>query len=120
MGMKYGQGRYYGTRGSIIQTYFKVSTKREAKAMIPLLPKEVQASAKDFINRGSNKYDGFSASEDTSGNTILIREVPGIVPGSRAIYIKVINKDGKSRVYKETYDQHGNLVHSKEKGGSSK
>ena len=115
MGMKYGQGQYYGTRGSIVRTYYKVSTKCEAKALLALLPQEVQASAKDFLDRSSRKYDSYSASIDTSGNTIIVMEKPGNVPGSRAIYFKVIDKNGKSRVYKETYDQHGNLVHSKDK-----
>jgi len=115
MGLKYGIGRYYGTRGSIVQTYYKVSTKQEAKAMVPLSPESVQSSAKDFINRGSNNYDSFSASQDTSGNTILVMENPGRVPGSRAIYFKVIDPNGKSHVYKETYDPQGNLVHSKDK-----
>ena len=115
MGLKYGNGMYYGTRGSIIQTYYRVSTKREAKAMLPLLPKEVQASAKNFLNNSSGKYDSYSASLDTSGNTIIVMENPGRVPGSRAIYFKVIDKNGKSRVYKETYDPQGRLVHSKTK-----
>jgi hypothetical protein len=43
-------------------------------------------------------------------------ENPGRVPGSKAIYYKIIDSDGKTvRVYKETYDPHGNLVHRKEK-----
>jgi hypothetical protein len=86
--------------------------------LLPLLPKEVQPSAKDFFRRGSGNYDRFSASQDTSGNIILVMENPGKVPGSRAIYFKVIDKNGKSHVYKETYDPQGELVHSKEKGGS--
>jgi hypothetical protein len=116
MGMKYGQGKYYGTRGSIVQTYFTASTKKEAKSLIPLLPTEIQASAKDFFgHRSSNKYEGFSASTDTSGNHILVMEKPGDVPGSRAVYFKIIDKNGNSKTYKETYDPQGNFVHSKDK-----
>lgn len=43
-------------------------------------------------------------------------ENPGKVPGSKAIYYKVIDENGKTvRVYKETYDPNGNLIHTKEK-----
>lgn len=37
---------------------------------------------------------------------------PGNVPGSKAIYYKEIDSYGNTiRVYKETYDSAGNLVH---------
>ena len=95
----------------------KFSTKQEAKIMTFLLPIEVQTSAKNFWNNGSNNYDSFSASQDTTGNVILIMENPGKVSGSRAIYFKVIDKNGKSRVYKGTYDSQGQLLHTKTKKG---
>jgi hypothetical protein len=116
MGIKYGGTHYYGTRGSIAQTYFNATSKSDAKVNVSMLPKEVQASAKRFFNRASNSYDSFSASEDTSGNVILIKENPGNAPGSRAIYFLVIDSKGnKIDSYKETYDPEGNLVHRKEK-----
>ena len=38
------------------------------------------------------------------------------VPGSRAHYYKILDKDGELiRVYKETYDPKDILVHTKEK-----
>ena len=115
MGLKYGKGLYFGTRGSIVNTYFKVSTLKEARANIPLLPIIIQDSVKRFWNNGSNNYVSFSVSHDTSGNYIAIMEKPGEVTGSKAIYFKIIDSQGKSRVYKETYDPQGNLVHSKNK-----
>ena len=43
-------------------------------------------------------------------------ENPGRVPGSKAIYYKEVDRKGNTiRVYKETYDPSGNLVHTKEK-----
>ena len=116
MGLKYGTGKYYGTRGSIKATYFQTGTKRSALAQVPMLPDEAQPSAKRFLKKASNVYDSFSASEDTSGNTILIKEKPGNVPGSRAVYFHIIDCNGKKiDSYKETYDPSGNLVHRKEK-----
>lgn len=41
---------------------------------------------------------------------------PGNVPGSYAIHYKIITETGRTiRVYKETYDPNGKLVHRKEK-----
>jgi hypothetical protein len=115
MGIKYGQGRYYGTRGSIVQTYYTVSTKREARSLTPLLPTAIQSSAKRFFG-GRNEYDSFSVSQDTAGRYILVMEKPGNVPGSRAIYFKITDSNEKTvGAYKETYDPAGNLVHTKTK-----
>jgi hypothetical protein len=116
MGIKYGTGQYYGTRGSVVQTYFSATTKREARSMISLLPTELQANAKRFIGSASDTYDSFSISQDTAGRYIMVKEKPGNVPGSRAIYFKVVDANGDTiKVYKETYDHQGNLVHSKVK-----
>jgi len=41
---------------------------------------------------------------------------PGNVPGSKAIYVKEIDSSGKTlKVYKDTYDPQGKLVHRKDK-----
>jgi hypothetical protein len=116
MGMKYGNGRYFGTRGSIVQTFFTAATKLQAESLIPLLPLPVQSSVRRFISKSSNAFENFSVSEDTAGHCVVIMEKPGDVPGSRAIYIKVVDSSGKTiKVIKETYDPQGNLVHSKTK-----
>jgi len=115
MGMKYGQGRYYGTRGSIVQTFFQVSTAKEARSYTALLPIAIQSSAKRFFS-GRNDYDSFSVSEDTAGRYVLVMEKPGNVPGSRAIYFKITNRNGYTiSAYKETFDPTGKLVHTKTK-----
>jgi len=48
MGLKYGKGLYFGTRGSIVNTYFKVFNKTRGKN-------------NDFFitNRSSNKCKEF-------------------------------------------------------------
>ncbi len=54
--------------------------------------------------------------KDNQGSFVIKMEKPGIVPGSKAVYYKIIDAEGKTvRVYKETYDPNGNLVHRKEK-----
>ena len=43
-------------------------------------------------------------------------ENPGRVLGSKAIYYKIIDSEGKIiKVYKGTFDLQGNLVHRKDK-----
>ena len=42
-------------------------------------------------------------------------ENPGRVPGSKAVYTKIIDSSGKTiKVYKDTFDPKGNLVHRKD------
>ena len=46
----------------------------------------------------------------------LLMENPGKVPGSKAVYNKVVDSNGKTiKVYKDTFDPKGNLVHRKDK-----
>lgn len=116
MGFKYGTGQYFGTRGSIVHTFFKTSSKQNALSQVSLLPSEVRSSAKRFLKRASNAYDSFAAVEDTNGNTIMTKEKPGDVPGSRAVYFLVVSRDGdKITSYKETFDSTGKFIHRKEK-----
>ena len=43
-------------------------------------------------------------------------ENPGRVPGSKAIYYKEVDSNGRTlKVYKETCNPNGNLVHRKDK-----
>jgi len=43
-------------------------------------------------------------------------EVPGRVPGSKAVYQKVVDPEGVTTgLTKTTFDPHGNVVHIKDK-----
>lgn len=54
--------------------------------------------------------------KEKNGNDQIKMENPGRVPGSKAVYYKIVDSEGRTvRVYKETYDPNGNLVHVKEK-----
>jgi predicted transcriptional regulator len=50
------------------------------------------------------------------GTKVFQAEVPGNVPGSKAIYEKTVNASGKTEKYlKTTYDNKGKIVHIKDK-----
>jgi len=80
------------------------------------LPKCIQSGAKSFFKGSSNKYSDYSVCSTQDGGYLLSMTKPGNVPGSYAVYYRVMDSQGTTlRVYKETYDPNGNLVHSKEK-----
>ena len=59
--------------------------------------------------------------EHDNGLIVLAYKKPGKVPGSYAIYYKIIFKDGTIRsVFKDTYDNHGKFVHRKIKDRKEK
>ena len=61
-------------------------------------------------------YDELKKYALDNGNYKLKMENPGRVPGSKAVYCKIVDSEGHTvRVYKETYDPNGKLVHTKEK-----
>lgn len=85
------------------------------------LPESIQKGVKSFFKGSSNNYNSYSVPKNKDGSykdgsyTVKM-ENPGRVPGSKAIYYKIIDHEGRTvRVYKETYDPQGNLVHRKEK-----
>lgn len=106
-----GFGRTKGGR-----TIYEGTSKSSALSSVSSLPKEIQNSAKSFFKGGSNHYNSFSVETLSNGNYQIKMENPGRVPGSKAIYYKIVDSEGRTvRVYKETYDHNGNLVHVKEK-----
>ena len=114
MGGGGGGGRFKGTKGSGTKIY--ANSKAEAKEAIKSLPPKVQGAATRMIKRASDRYTSFEVKKLPNGNTLLKVENPGQVPGSKAIYYKELNPNGETiRMYKETYDPKGNLVHIKEK-----
>ena len=105
-------GGFGRTKGS--RTVYETTSKSSALSSVSSLPKEIQSSAKSFFKGGSNRYNSFSVEKLSDGNYQVKMENPGRVPGSKAIYYKIIDSEGRTvRVYKETYDPNGNLVHVK-------
>ncbi|WP_255350263.1 RHS repeat-associated core domain-containing protein [Methanosarcina sp. 2.H.T.1A.6] len=96
----------------------KANTKAEAKKAVDGLPLEIRDKIKDFYNGGSNKYTEFTLQKTENGYYVATMTKPGNVPGSYATYYKEISPSGETlKVYKETIDPSGNLVHSKNKMG---
>ncbi len=107
-------GNYSNTKGGRI--LYSVNTKSSAISSTSSLPETIQKTVKSFFRGGSNNYNRFLVQKNPNGGYTAKMENPGKVPGSKAIYYKVINENGKTvRVYKETYDPNGNLIHTKEK-----
>lgn len=110
-----GRGGNFGNTkgGRVIQ----VSTsKSDALKNISSLPYDVQKPAKSFIKGSSNNYNSYEISRTNNDTYIIKMENPGRVPGSKAIYYREVDSNGKTlKVYKETYDPNGNLVHRKDK-----
>ena len=107
-------GGFGGTKGGT--SIYSGTSKSSALSSVSSLPKEIQGSAKSFFKGGSNHYDKFSVEKLSDGNYQIKMENPEKVPGSKAVYYKIVDPEGHTiRVYKETYDPNGNLVHVKEK-----
>lgn len=107
-------GGFGGTKGAT--TVYEGTSKSSALSSVPSFPKEIQSSVKSFFKGGSNHYNRFSVEKLDNGNYKLKMENPGRVPGSKAVYCKIVDSEGHTvRVYKETYDPNGKLVHTKEK-----
>ena len=104
-------GNTYGRR-----TIYNGPTKSAALKNVNQLPQNIRKSTKSFFKGSSNNYNNYSIVKNQNGTYTVTMENPGRVPGSKAIYYKIIDSNGKTiRVYKETFDPKGNLVHRKEK-----
>lgn len=76
----------------------------------------IASSAKKFFKGSSNAYNNYSITKEPDGSYHFIMEKPGNVPGSKAVYHKIVDANGKTvSVYKDTFDPQGNLVHRKDK-----
>ena len=107
-------GGFGNTKGNCI--LFKCNKKNTALNNVAKLPVSIQKSVKSFFKRSSNNYNNYSVNKNEDDSYTVKMENPGRVPGSKAIYYKIIDNNGKTvRVYKETYDPSGKLVHRKEK-----
>ena len=107
-------GDFGRTKGS--RSLYTGTSKSSALKSISKLPQIIQKSVKAFFKGSSNNYNNYSVLKNKNGTFTVKMENPGRVPGSKAIYYKIIDSNGKTiRVYKETFDPNGKLVHRKEK-----
>ncbi|PQQ68224.1 hypothetical protein B9R14_00865 [Acetivibrio saccincola] len=103
-----------GTRST--QSVLNAGSKADALKAVDDLPSNIQSNVKSFFKGGSNKYTDFTVEKMPNGNYMAKMTKPGDVPGSKAIYYKEISLDGTTiKVYKDTFDPAGNLVHTKPK-----
>ena len=103
-------------RKSDSRELYRGTTKSEVLEAVKELPEPIQKGTKSFFKGSSNNYNKFAVIKDNDETFIVKMENPGRVPGSKAIYYKIIDKNGKTlRVYKESFDQTGRLIHRKEK-----
>lgn len=111
---KGGSDATKGTRST--QSVLNAGSKADALKAVDDLPSNIQSNVKSFFKGGSNKYTDFTVEKMPNGNYMAKMTKPGDVPGSKAIYYKEISLDGTTiKVYKDTFDPAGNLVHTKPK-----
>lgn len=108
------RGDFGNTKGS--RDLYKGTSKRDALENVKNLPQSIQKSVKSFFKGSSNNYNKYWVSRNSDGTYTVKMENPGRVPGSKAVYYKIIDKNGKTlKVYKDTFDPAGKLVHRKDK-----
>lgn len=107
-------GNFGNTNGK--KRIYQGNSKSSALKNISNLPQQIQKGAKNFFKGSSNNYNNYSVIKNKDGTYTIKMENPGRVPGSKAVYYKIIDSSGKTiRVYKDTFDPNGNLVHRKDK-----
>ncbi len=98
------------------RSIIKATKKSSALKSVDKLPSNIQKSAKSFFKGSSNNYNSYSVIKNKNNTYTIKMENPGKVPGSKAVYYKIVDSNGKTiRVYKDTFDPLGNLVHRKDK-----
>lgn len=121
MGLKLNSGVYVGTKGSVSSSK-TFSSRNEAIIGDYGAPPKASASIKKFFkNSVTNHFDDFRVTKNTDGTYSAIADNPGKVPGSHAVYVKVVGpRGGLKSLYKTTYDNKGKMVHTKYKAGGKK
>ena len=93
-----------------------MTNKSSALKNVDKLPSNIQKSAKSFFKGSSNNYNSYSVFKNKNNTYTIKMENPGRVPGSKAVYNKIVDSEGKTiKVYKDTFDPSGNLVQRKDK-----
>lgn len=107
-------GNFGNTKGSRI--IMNANKKSDALGSVNRIPELIQKSVKSFFKGSSNNYNNYSVTKNSDDTYTVKMENSDRVPGSKAIYYKIIDSDGKTiKVYKDTFDPQGNLVHRKDK-----
>lgn len=121
MGLRLNSGVYVGTRGSIHSSIAFLSRQDAINGNYDAPPKTSREIKKFFQKSTTNHFDDFRVTKNTDGTYSAISDNPGQVPGSHAVYVKIIGpRGGLKSFYKTTYDNKGNIVHTKYKYGGKK
>lgn len=116
MGFKLNSGVYVGTRGSIISSVSFNSRQDAIAGNYNATPAASAGIQKFFKDKTTNHYDGFYVLKQNDGSYLAVADNPGKVPGSHAVYVKEVSPTGDTtKVYKTTYDNKGNIAHTKDK-----
>jgi hypothetical protein len=68
------------------------------------------------VARLQEKATNIMARQLSGGSTVISWEVPGRVPGSKAVYFKIVNRQGETTLFfKTTYGPDGKEIHTKVK-----
>lgn len=121
MGLKMNSGVYVGTKGSVI-SFTSFDSRHDAILGNYDAPDKVSLSISNFFKKSTtNHFNDFKVSKNVDGTYTAIGDNPGKVTGSHAVYVKIINSNGKTiSVYKTTYDNKNKFVHKKIKMGGKK
>lgn len=97
-------------------TIFRATNKTEAREIlkkIENLSSEIKKTIKNTIDSTSHSYTDYCL-EKINNNYLFTFTKPGNVPGSKAIYYKLISEIGKTKeIFKDTFDHLGKFVHRK-------
>jgi len=122
MGLRMNSGVYVGTKGSVV-SFVSFGSRQEAINGDYNAPPTVSEKIRQFFKKSmTNHSNDFKVSVNIDGTYTAIGDNPGKVPGSHAVYVKIIDASGKTlEVYKTTYDNKNKFVHKKPKmGGKTK
>ena len=121
MGLRLKSGVYVGTKGSVISSITFLSRKDAIDGNYDAPPKVSREIKKFFQKSTTNHHNDFRVTRNTDGTYTAISDNPGQVPGSHAVYVKIIGpRGGIKSFYKTTYDNKGKKVHTKYKYGGKK
>ncbi len=121
MGLRLNSGVYVGTKGSVISSIAYSSRSEAVNGDYGAPPKTSDEIRKFFKKSTTNHYTDFRVTKNSDGTFSAISDNPGRVPGSHAVYVKIIGPQGELiEFYKDTYDNEGKFVHKKYKYGGKR